>query len=581
MFHFSRADFAVRCSRCLPASIRHARVPVLAGLGLFGGINAAMAQTQPLHPDTPHYFRFAYPAAMSAPLPSGATVGRPFMFEPVLEASQAYANTNGLLGIYQSSGAVLPSSNAFFQALGTNGRSCFSCHRPTDGMSLNTNTIRSLYMATAGRDPIFAPVDGANCPSSVPRTETVSGWLGGRLGGGRQSSRDAHSLLLNKGLFRIFLPVPKQTPDFTAVGGPPSHPTEFTISVVSDPYGCNTNPAYAQQVDPVTQETQQMISVYRRPRMSANLKFITTPALSLGSGRLPNVDIVTGLPIVDPSTGAAIGGNIMLDGREPTLESQARNATLGHAQALKPPTEAQISQIVAFEKGVFAAQSYHAMAGNLMPGHGSTVFGGPKWMADQSPTFAGFALYDAWPTTSAFAGPTKGARASIARGQALFNTRSFSVSNVAGFNNATVLRATNPSIATCVSCHGNLQAGNSPLPGALRDIGTGGHATQLGGPALSKDLPIFKVTCKASYTMPYYGKEVLTNDPGQALITGRCSDVGRKSVPQLRALASRAPYFSDGSVASIRDTVLFYDKRFGMGLTTEEIDDLTHFLEAL
>ncbi|MBW8831124.1 MAG: hypothetical protein JF606_17205 [Burkholderiales bacterium] len=523
---------------------------------------------------------------MSAPLPWAGTVGSPFLPAPRLEPSQAYPNTNGLLGVYQSSGAVLPASNAFFQSLGTNGRSCFSCHRPSDGMSLNTNTIRMLYMATAGRDPLFAPVDGANCPSSVPHAQTYAPGFGGRYsaryGGAHQSSsNEAHSLLLNKGLFRIFLPVPQHTPDLTAVGGPPSHPVEFTISVVSDPYGCNTDPAYAQQVDPVTQEKQQMISVYRRPRMSANLKFMTTPSLTLGSGRLPNVDIVTGVRVVDPSTGAAIGGNIMWDGREPTLESQARNATLGHAQALKPPTDAQIAQIVAFEKSVFAAQSYNVLAGNLTPSHGSTAFGGPKWMSEQSPAFAGFALFDAWPTTHAGAGHMQKMRASIARGQALFNTRAFSVSNVAGFNNAAVLRATNPSTATCVSCHGNLQAGSSPLSAALRDIGTGGHATQFGGPAPSKDLPIFRITCKAPYTTLYYGKEVLTNDPGQALITGRCSDIGRKSVPQLRALASRAPYFSDGSAATVRDTVMFYDKRFGMGLTNEEIDDLTNFMNSL
>jgi len=524
----------------------------------------------------------AHPQPLS--LPSASTGPSPYVPLDALQASQEYSNTNGLLGVYQSSGPVLPASNAFFQSLGTNGRSCFSCHRPSDGMSLNTDTIRTLYMSTAGRDPIFAPVDGANCPSSLPRAQTygTGGQYSAPYGAASQSStNDAHSLLLNKGLFRIFLPVPKHTPDLTAVGGPPSHPVEFTISVVSDPYGCNTDPAYAQQVDPVTQEKQQMISVYRRPRMSANLKFMTTPALTLGAGR-PNLDIVTGVPVVDPSTGAAIGGNIMSDGREPTLESQARNATLGHAQAQKPPTEAQIAQIVAFEKSVYAAQIHQASAGSLTPRHGSTTFGGPKWLSEQSPAFGGFTLFDAWPpTTYSATHRIEKTRASIVRGQTLFNTRTFSVSNVAGFNNAAVLRATNPSTATCVSCHGNAQAGSSQLSAALRDIGTGGHATQFGGPAPSKDLPIFRITCKAQYTTPYYGKEVLTNDPGQALITGRCADIGRRSVPQLRALAARAPYFSDGSAATLRDTVLFYDKRFRMGLTNEEIDDLTNFMNSL
>jgi hypothetical protein len=48
----------------------------------------------------------------------------------------------------------------------------------------------------------------------------------------------AYSLLLNKGLFRIFIPVPSQTLD------PTPHPTEFTVTVANDPPGCNTDPAY-------------------------------------------------------------------------------------------------------------------------------------------------------------------------------------------------------------------------------------------------------------------------------------------------------------------------------------------------
>ena len=561
-------------------------VAAVAGLMLTATDSPRAAGTTPIQPlaqNAPHYLQFTYPSAMSAPLPLPGTVNRPLFIAP----SQTYPNGKGSGGVTQTGGTVWTSNNAFFQSLGTNGRSCFSCHQPADGMSLNTGTIQQLYAMTSGRDPLFAPVDGANCPSSVPRNETlgslVGGLLGGGLfGGGQPSSRDAHSLLLNRGLFRIFLPVPKQTPDLSAFGGPPSRPAEFTISVVSDPNGCNTNPVYAQQVDPLTQEVQQMVSVYRRPRLSANLKFLTAPALTLGTGQLPNIDFVTGIPVLDRTNGTPISGNIMWDGREPTLESQARSATLTHAQATKPPTDAQVAQIVAFENSVFVAQSYHGQAGSLTPGYGSTVFGGPDQVSKSTVAFGNFALYNAWPTTTkAYASGADKARASIARGQALFNTRSFSLSNVAGVNNAALLGAANPVSTTCSSCHGNMPTGSEPFSAGQRDIGIGGQAKVFGGPAPSTDLPIFKVTCKQPFTTAFYGSEVLTNDPGLALITGRCADVGRKSVPQLRALSSRAPYFSDGSAATLNDTVRFYNKRFSMGLTDGDVEDLAHFLEAL
>jgi cytochrome c peroxidase len=50
----------------------------------------------------------------------------------------------------------------------------------------------------------------------------------------------------------------------------------------------------------------------------------------------------------------------MWDGREPTLESQAIDATLGHAQANPnaAPNVFQQAQIVAFETGIFTAQNF-------------------------------------------------------------------------------------------------------------------------------------------------------------------------------------------------------------------------------
>jgi hypothetical protein len=57
--------------------------------------------------------------------------------------------------------------------------------------------------------------------------------------------------------------------------------------------------------------------------------------------------------------------------------------------------------------------------------------------------------------------------------------------------------------------------------------------------------------------------------------------VGRLKGPILRALPSRAPYFHNGSADSLSDVVDFYDKRFHIGLTPREKEDLIAFLSTL
>lgn len=63
----------------------------------------------------------------------------------------------------------------------------------------------------------------------------------------------------------------------------------------------------------------------------------------------------------------------MWDGREPTLESQASDATQVHGQTANPPPTAAIEQIVEFEGGdptlpnggVFTARNTHVPVGDL------------------------------------------------------------------------------------------------------------------------------------------------------------------------------------------------------------------------
>jgi cytochrome c peroxidase len=70
-------------------------------------------------------------------------------------------------------------------------------------------------------------------------------------------------------------------------------------------------------------------------------------------------------------------------------------------------------------------------------------------------------------------------------------------------------------------------------------------------------------------------------DPGRALITGKWADIGKLKGPILRGLASRAPYFHNGSATTPEDVIEFYDKRFNIFFTPQEKTDLIAFLKTL
>jgi cytochrome c peroxidase len=553
----------------------------------------------------PPYFEEVYQSALRAALPD--KVYNDGGVPPVVPASEIDPDPAGCTASYQPGGAVTTASNAFFQSLGTNGRSCITCHQPPSGMSVSLQNINDRFNAPNGQhDPIFAPIDGADCPDLVPVASTSGAPVGGRTGKGTGDFKSAHHLLLTRGLFRIFLPVPAGA--------------DYTISVVSDPYGCNTNPAYNQ-----TTTGGQLISVYRRPLISGNLAFVTMTRADTGNSPTTTttqgtqtvtaaVDPVTGLPIcvkgnatqavcVDPITGKPISGNVMWDGREPDLEQQAIDATFGHAQALQPgPTPAQVQQIVAFENGIYNAQIYRKQAAQAVDlasagGGPKALYGYVPYAGIPSPVFPPnttftptFFLYDAWQNASA------ALRASIYRGQQIFNgstlpdgtSRGFTVSNVAGLNNIATSpgHTLGPRTGSCSICHNQTSASSDSFPAAQHDLGIGGDSSTFGGPVpnaapYAKDLPVFQVTCKSGSTMPFHGTSVQTTDPGLALITGKCADVGRFTVAQLRALASHAPYFSDGSAATLIDVVNFYNNRFSINLSAQDKQDLVNFLNSL
>jgi cytochrome c peroxidase len=77
------------------------------------------------------------------------------------------------------------------------------------------------------------------------------------------------------------------------------------------------------------------------------------------------------------------------------------------------------------------------------------------------------------------------------------------------------------------------------------------------------------------------GAAMETTDPGLAMNTGKWADIGKFKVPVLRGLAARAPYFHNGSAATLEDVVEFYEEHFGIGFTAREKADLAAFLGSL
>lgn len=449
-----------------------------------------------------------------------------------LERTQApnmlsFPNRSGLAASISTAGSI-DLTGPFFQSLGTNGRSCGSCHQASDGWTVNPAGIRARFEATGGTDPIFRTNDGSNSP--VADVSTV------------RARRQAYSMLLKKGLIRVGIGIPANA--------------EFDLVAVDDPYGF----ASAKE-----------LSLFRRPLPTTNLKFLSTV---MWDGRETFKD--------SNSTDCILGTTNCFASIHFDLSDQSNAATTGHAQALRALTNDQREAIVAFETGLFTTQIVDDEAGHLSA-HGA--LGGPRHLMSRDFHFGindvvsgdyltgavfdpnVFRLYDAW-NTGHPGGDNRDlseARRAVARGQTLFNTKPIQIIGVKGLNDD--LNVANLS-GTCTTCHDTPNAGNHSIPAPL-DIGLTDALRR------TPDLPLYTLRNKQTL------ETVQTTDPGRALITGKWKDIGRFKGPILRALASREPYFHNGFAKNLRAVVDFYNERFSIGLTDDEEDDLIAFLLTL
>jgi hypothetical protein len=293
------------------------------------------------------------------------------------------------------------------------------------------------------------------------------------------------------------------------------------------------------------------------------------------------------------------------------LLHQAMDATTGHAQGDGTrPTPAEQLAIVNFEMGLTTAQATGHGIG-LLNAQGAT--GGPLPLINE-PFFVSinssvhplvstleqpggllapndgqfspaiFDPFEAWASL-----PYNDPRAAVARGESIFNSKTFNITGVAGINDdasagGLVAGGLASFQGTCGTCHDTPNVGNHSFPTPL-NIGTGdpspsNPSLNLGGLDISY-LPSITV-CKID---PATGVTTntckTTSDLGQALIDKNFDHVGKIKGPILRGLSAHAPYFHNGSAQTLLDVVHFYETRFGLTLTPQDESDLVAFLGAL
>jgi hypothetical protein len=429
-------------------------------------------------------------------------------------------NSSGVLRTITLDGNPLDFSNPFFQSLGTNGRSCVSCHVPSAGWTITPDEVRDRFRATRGLDPIFRTNDGSNSP--LADVSTVA------------ARRAAYSMLLTKAVIRVGMPVPAGA--------------EFDLVGVDDPYG------FAGAAE---------LSLFRRPIPTTNLRFLTGV---MWDGRESFLPLGT-FPILATNTPSQNALALFED-----LKHQSNDATTGHAQGA-PLSIAQREAIVNFELNLATAQQEDRRAG-LLAARGAR--GGPAYLAMQDFYVTindvlgadvvthqfdprAMTLYDAW------ADSLNPRRVAIARGAALFNATRIDITGVGGLNDdlgVPVIRG------SCTTCHDTPNVGNHSVALPI-DIGVTDERFR------TPDMPLYTLRSRAT------GQVRTTSDPGRALLTGKWKDIGKFKGPVLHGLAARPPYFHNGMAADLGAVVDFYNTRFSIGFTEREKDDLVAFLKAL
>jgi len=440
------------------------------------------------------------------------------------------------------------STNGFFANLGTNGRTCGTCHVEADAWTFTPQHARSL----APSDPLFTPNDGSDCPPTNPAQGPDSA---------------LSSEVLNYGLIRIELGIPAAA--------------NFGLASATNPKGCS--------IPPGSSGVGGQLFLFRRPLPSTNLIF---DSAIMWDGR------ETLQPLKTQANFQSLAP-LLFD-----LADQANGATTGHAQGASIVGTPAQADIVAFETNLYTSQFllFQPLQGLFALLNADGANGGPDYLEDTvAPAFfigvndplkpgftnANFDLFAAWEPTSPQYGTLQPSQQAIGRGEALFNNTTFVIHDVPGLNSvpSDPLYNSNDPLAGqdinggCAICHNSPNVGNHSTSLPINIGVTMAQPTNNDGSPNN----ILDIANLPIYTLKNTGTGVTVNvtDPGKAILSGKWTDIGKTKGPMLRGLAGRSPYFHNGSAKDLTTVVNFYNQRFAIGLTSDQVSDLVVFLNAL
>lgn len=292
-------------------------------------------------------------------------------------------------------------STPFFASLGSNGRTCATCHAPNDAWTSTPGELQKRFAATAGTDPVFLSLDGTNCPTLPVNTVAA-----------RQS---ASSLLLGRGLIRVEI-----APPATA---------DFTVSAVANPYGCGSLGA---------------VSVYRRILPTTNLAFLSSV---MWDGR-------------ETLSGATIYADLLRQAGD-AVKTHAAATQSVPAATIAQAVGVELGQFTAQVTDTLAGPLNAAGANGGVVALSQQAYTPGENVGKSTPPV--FTTYATWESLVSPASAIAKAQASIGRGERIFNTRPMTITRVAGLNDvAPAGGSPRPVIVgTCGTCHNASNAGSN------------------------------------------------------------------------------------------------------------------------
>lgn len=295
--------------------------------------------------------------------------GEPEQVAQTTSALEPTVNLSGFAESLHTSGTI-DRTNPFFQALGTNPRTCETCHGSATGWSTNSISNTLQFLLSAGTGPLFNLVDSGNSPvadiSTFPARVATFG-----------------DVVLKRGLTRFSRTV--------------SPTAEYNVIAVSDPYGFSTTTTF---------------SSFRRPTPTANetktSTILSTSVPAAGS------DVPSQLRTILPG-----GVRLHEQGAVPATQAQADAAGAFMLGVI-------FAQSFDFKAGRLDSDGANGGPAALLA---QPFYLGINDSAGHDPTGAPFNpnvfnIYDGWSKYAGHAndGSPQAARGAIYRGQVVFNT---------------------------------------------------------------------------------------------------------------------------------------------------------------